>query len=133
MLEQLKIFIVLFILVIIIDIPVISILFKSRWDKTIKDIQGTSLNVNMIYAFITYILIPLGLLIFVYPKIDDNKWLEQSILFGFLWGVITYGIFDFTNLGLLSKYPLDLAIIDTLWGGILCAIVLTITKYIFSK
>jgi uncharacterized membrane protein len=133
MLEQLKIFIVLFILVIIIDIPVISILFKPRWDKTIKDIQGTSLNVNMVYAFITYILIPLGLLIFVYPKIDDNKWLEQSILFGFLWGVITYGIFDFTNLGLLSKYPLDLAIIDTLWGGILCAIVLTITKYIFSK
>ena len=132
MIEQLKIFLVLFILVILIDIPVINFLFKNRWEKTIKNIQGSTLNINVIYAFITYILIPLGLLIFVYPKIDNNNWLQSCIIYGFLWGFISYGIFDFTNLSLISKYPIDLAIIDTIWGGILCATVLVITKYIFK-
>jgi uncharacterized membrane protein len=132
MLDTLKIFLVLFILVLLIDIPVISLLFKSRWEKTIKNIQGSNLNIKPIYAFITYILIPIGLLLFVYPKIDNKNWLQTSLIYGFLFGFISYGIFDFTNLALIDKYPLDLAIIDSVWGGILCAIVVTITKYIFK-
>jgi len=132
MLDKLKIFIVLFILVLLIDIPVISLLFKNRWEKTVQNIQGSPLQIRTLYAFITYILIPIGLFIFVYPKIDNNNWIQTSILYGFLFGFISYGIFDFTNLAILSKYPLDLAIIDSVWGGILCAIVVTITKYIFK-
>jgi uncharacterized membrane protein len=132
MIDQIKIFLVLFILVLLIDIPVITLLFKNRWEKTIQNIQGSKLNIKTIYAFITYIIIPIGLIIFVYPKIDNNNWLQTSLLFGFLFGFISYGIFDFTNLALFEKYPLDLALIDSIWGGILCAIVVTITKYIFK-
>jgi uncharacterized membrane protein len=132
MLDSLKIILVLFILVLIIDIPVITLLFKSKWEKNIQNIQGSKLNIKPIYAFITYILIPIGLFIFVYPKIDNKNWLQTSLLYGFLFGFISYGIFDFTNLALIDKYPLDLAIIDSIWGGILCALVVTITKYIFK-
>lgn len=132
MLDKLKIFVLLFILVLLIDIPVISLIFKSRWEKTIKNIQGSSMQIRPIYAFITYILIPIGLILFVYPKIDSNNWWQTSLMYGFLFGFISYGIFDFTNLALISKYPLDLAIIDSIWGGILCAIVVVITKYIFK-
>lgn len=132
MLDSLKIILVLFILVLIIDIPVITLLFKSKWEKNIQNIQGSKLNIKPIYALITYILIPIGLFMFVYPKIDNKNWLQTSLLYGFLFGFISYGIFDFTNLSLIDKYPLDLAIIDSIWGGILCALVVTITKYIFK-
>ena len=132
MIDKLKIFIILFILVLLIDIPVISILFKNRWEKTLQNIQGSSLKIRTIYAFITYILIPLGLLIFVYPKIENTNWIQNCLFYGFLWGFITYGIFDFTNLSLIDKYPLDLAIIDTIWGGILSAVVLLIAKFILK-
>ena len=132
MLDSLKIILVLFILVLIIDIPVITLLFKSKWEKNIQNIQGSKLNIKPIYAFITYILIPIGLFMFVYQKIDNKNWLQTSLLYGFLFGFISYGIFDFTNLSLIDKYPLDLAIIDSIWGGILCALVVTITKYIFK-
>ena len=76
-------------------------------EKTIQNIQGSKLNIKPIYAFITYIFIPIGLLVFVYPKIDNKNWLQTSLIYGFLFGFISYGIFDFTNLALIDKYPLD--------------------------
>ena len=39
---------------------------------------------------------------------------------GALFGLIAYGIYDFTNLSTLRGYPLQLAVVDTLWGTFLC-------------
>jgi uncharacterized membrane protein len=39
----------------------------------------------------------------------------------FLYGVCIYGVFDFTNLAIFSKYDWKLALADTLWGGVLFA------------
>lgn len=41
----------------------------------------------------------------------------------FLAGVATYAIYDFTQLLTFDKYPLWFAMADSLWGGILLAIV----------
>ena len=51
MLDNLKIILVLFILVLIIDIPVITLLFKNRWEKTIQNIQGSKLNIKPIIIY----------------------------------------------------------------------------------
>jgi uncharacterized membrane protein len=123
MLDTLKIFLVLFILVLLIDIPVISLLFKSRWEKTIKNIQGSNLNIKPIYAFITYILIPIGLLLFVYPKIDNKNWLQTSLLYGFLFGLAVYGTYSFTSCTYYKNYTYYDGFKDTIWGIILYCIV----------
>jgi uncharacterized membrane protein len=101
------------------------------WEKNIENIQNEKLQVNVKYGLVTYFLIPLGILLFVYPKIDKKEWIQTSLLYGFLFGIVTYGIFDFTNLSLFKKYSLNIAIIDTLWGGILCAIVALISYQIY--
>ncbi len=40
----------------------------------------------------------------------------------FLAGACVYAVYDFTQLVTFDKYPLDFAIMDTLWGGLLMAI-----------
>jgi uncharacterized membrane protein len=40
----------------------------------------------------------------------------------FLAGASVYAVYDFTQLVTFDKYPLDFAIMDTLWGGLLMAI-----------
>lgn len=41
----------------------------------------------------------------------------------FLAGVATYAVYDFTQVFTFDKYPLWFAIADSLWGGILMALV----------
>jgi uncharacterized membrane protein len=104
----------------------------SRWNDTITNIQGEPLKItNKIFPVIAYILIVLGIRIFVYPYfvLGDNK---MGIIMGLAWGIITYGIFDFTNLSLFKNYPIGLALFDTFWGGILAAVTGLITFY-FAK
>ena len=113
------------ILLVLIDLVYLSIIGKPVFEKTVSAIQGTKLVVNIPPAIFTYILMAFILNYFI---ISANKPSFDAFILGFC----TYGIFDFTNLSLIDKYPLDLAIIDSIWGGILCALVVTITKYIFK-
>jgi uncharacterized membrane protein len=46
-----------------------------------------------------------------------------STLTAFLLGLCVYAVYDFTSYALLKDYRLDIAIMDTLWGGSLFAIV----------
>jgi uncharacterized membrane protein len=46
-----------------------------------------------------------------------------STLTAFLLGLCVYAVYDFTSYALLKDYRLDIAIMDTLWGGVLFAIV----------
>jgi uncharacterized membrane protein len=40
--------------------------------------------------------------------------------------VCVYAVYDFTTLSIFDKYPLSVAIQDTLWGGVLFALGYTI-------
>jgi uncharacterized membrane protein len=46
-----------------------------------------------------------------------------SIQYGGLLGLLTYGIYNFTNLAILKNYSIPVTIFDTLWGGILFSII----------
>jgi len=131
-----RVFALLLLFVLLIDLPMVIFVFKPLiWNKVINDIQGFQENdnkINTIIGFIlAYILIPLGLFLFAFPLVNKDNWFWSSLFFGFMWGVITYGIFDFTNLVLFKKYPIGVAFLDTAWGGIMSAIVLLITYSIY--
>lgn len=71
-------------------------------------------------AVVVYALLTAGILFFVVPSVE-NAGLGQAFLKGLVWGVIVYGIYDFTNLATLKSWPLILALADTAWGGFVCA------------
>ena len=51
-----------------------------------------------------------------YFVIGPNKTSREGAFFG----LVTYGVFDFTNHAILNNYSLPLAIMDTVWGAVLC-------------
>ena len=128
---MLKILLTMGIVFVSLDIIVLSML-SERWNNVIKNIQGKPLKVKYGYAFVTYIFLIFGLYYFVYRHIKKNTWKYDAIIRGFIFGAVVYGIFDLTNLSILNNYDLSIAIIDTLWGGILSSMVCGITYYLLN-
>ena len=97
-------------------------LIAPFYNSQVKKIQGNEINFRMYSAFIVYIILITGLYYFV---IGPNKTAKEGAFFG----LVVYGIFDFTNHAILDNYSLPLAIMDTIWGSILCGS----TTYLIRK
>lgn len=93
-------------------------------------LQGNSLTPIPWAAAVVYILIPLGILIFALPRVDDQHLIVSSLFWGFLYGVTLYGVYDMTNYSLIDRYPLRMALVDIVWGGVLCSIVTCFAAWI---
>ena len=56
------------------------------------------------------------------------------ILIGILlFGLVAYGTYDLTNLATIKGWSLKVTIIDLFWGGILTAVVSSLTVWVMSK
>ena len=95
-------------------------LIKQFFNKQIKSVQGTDIQLNLIAAAITYIFLIFGLNYFILQK-------NRSIKDAALLGLVIYGVYEFTNLSLLKEWSVITAIIDTAWGSALFAITTAIT------
>lgn len=71
-------------------------------------------------ALLVYLLLGLGISTLVFPLSID---LWRAIVIGAVFGLVTYGIYDLTNLATLSAWTIRLAIVDILWGAFVCATV----------
>ena len=90
-------------------------------------------EVNWIAALIFYLLFVVGLVVFVIaPAIEKKSWIH-ALLFGALFGLITYATYDLSNLATLKDWPLLVTIVDLVWGATLAASVSTITYYVAHR
>ena len=100
-------------------------LIKPAFSSQIATIQGSSMKVNFIAVAITYVFLIFGLSYFVLRKHMEPK-------DAFLFGLVIYAVYDFTNLATFSKWSLYLSVIDTLWGGTLFGLTTLIVKRLSS-
>ena len=90
-------------------------------------------DVNWTAAGIFYLLFILGLVLFViYPAIEKGSW-THALLFGALFGLITYATYDLTNLATLKDWPILVTIVDLIWGSVLATSVSVATYFIAIK
>ncbi len=90
-------------------------------------------DINWLAAIIFYLLFIVGLVIFVItPAVEKNSWV-YAVLFGALFGLISYATYDLTNLATIKDWPLLVTIVDLAWGAVLAALVSTATFFIASK
>ena len=102
----------------ILDFIWISTYMGGKYNILVNKIQNSKMEVKTIYAVFAYSLMLLGLNIFVLPKIDtENVKVLDCLIYGFLFGVILYGVYDFTCAAVLKDWDIKLALIDILWGG----------------
>ena len=98
-------------------------LIKKQFNAQISRIQGSPIQINWFGFGLTYLALAFGLKYFIVdPK--RNKW------DAFVLGVVIYAVYEFTNLALFTKWSISLALIDTIWGGILFALTLYIYKLV---
>jgi uncharacterized membrane protein len=84
-------------------------------------------NVNWLAAGIFYLLFVLGLVIFVITPALKEESLTKALLFGSLFGLITYATYDLTNLATVKNWPILVTVVDLVWGAVLSASVSVIT------
>ena len=84
-------------------------------------------------AIVFYLLFVVGLVAFVIaPAIEKNSWVH-ALLFGALFGLITYATYDLSNLATLKDWPLLVTVVDLAWGTTLAASVSTVTYFLARK
>ena len=98
---------------------------KQAFLDQIVNIQRTVMQFRIVPAIICYILLIFGLYYFIIRK-------KRSILDAFIFGLVIYGVYDATNYATLKNYSLNLAIMDTVWGGTLMAATTFITYTLTS-
>jgi uncharacterized membrane protein len=90
-------------------------------------------DINWFAAITFYLLFIAGLVIFVIsPAVEKHSWVH-AILFGALFGLITYATYDLTNLATMKDWPLLVTVVDLIWGTVLAASISSITYYIAGK
>ena len=90
-------------------------------------------DVNWTAAIIFYAMFIAGLIVFVIaPAVAKGSW-THALIFGALFGLITYATYDLTNLATLKDWPLLVTIVDMCWGAVLAASVSTATYIIATK
>lgn len=95
----------------------IGLYMGNQYKKQVKTIQGGKMKVNIIFAILAYILMVVGMCVFVMPNIRHSHALVDSLAYGLTFGLVLYGVYDFTIAAVLSKWNIPLAIADVLWGG----------------
>lgn len=90
-------------------------------------------DINWAAAFIFYLLFVVGLVLFVItPALEKSSWMH-AMVFGALFGLITYATYDLSNLATLKDWPLLVTMVDLAWGTVLAASVSVVTYFIAQK
>ncbi len=84
-------------------------------------------SVNWTAAVAFYLLFLVGLVVLVILPAVERESFAQAVLLGALFGLVTYAAYDLTNLATLEGFPLKVALVDLVWGAVLCATVSAVT------
>jgi len=100
----------------ILDFLWIYLFMGARYKILVGNIQGTEMKLNVFYGIVAYTLMLIGLHKFVLPLIKTGS-IQECLSTAFVFGIILYGVYDFTAGSIFKKWDINLALIDILWGG----------------
>lgn len=73
-------------------------------------------------VLVVYVAMVVGFLFYVFPTVVAMQNTLGSFIYGAVFGIVVYAVYEFTNYAGLKDWPKKLVLIDTLWGGILFGI-----------
>jgi uncharacterized membrane protein len=122
-------------LFIVIDFAWIGFVMKNVYLRELGDLaraEGGKFKPNLPAALAAWALIPAGIVIFAVPRLASDTPFIEVIGWGALFGAISYGIYDLTNLATLKAYSPKLTVIDIAWGATLSAII-TVVVWLIAR
>ena len=119
--KYIKLYLITLVTFLVIDFLWLGLLARQFYGKYL----GYLLSTKPIWtsAIIFYLLFVAGVLIFVVlPSLHTGS-AKRVLLLGALFGLVTYGTYDLTNLALIKDWPWIVTAVDMCWGTFLTVIV----------
>jgi len=116
-------FLAVFVSLLILDFLVISNLVFPLYEEGISQLLNE--DVNIYSSLIAWFLIALGVSIIIVP-LSKNK--IDSFKNGAIFGLVLYGVYDFTNYAIIKGWTIEMVLFDVLWGIILCGTISVVGK-----
>lgn len=114
-----------------IDFVWLAFIAKSYYAKQLGYLMAKT--PNLLAAGIFYLLFIAGVIFFVIePAMEKKSWM-YALSAGALFGLVTYATYDLTNLATIKDWPLQVTIVDLIWGTTLSTSVATLTFWIAQK
>jgi uncharacterized membrane protein len=92
--------------------------------------QGSEIASNVPSALLVYAIISFGVIYFALPKAGDSY--MGALIAGACFGIVTYGIYDFTNYAMLANWPFKFTLIDLSWGIVLCMLTTCFAHFLYK-
>ena len=125
-----KYYLIALVIFVIFDAIWLGIISRNLYSKYLGYIMTET--PNWIAAIIFYLLFIVGIIVFVvFPGMEEKK-LWVSFGKAALFGLVTYATYDLTNLATIKSWPIQITIIDLIWGTFLSSIV-GVTTIILGK
>lgn len=118
-------FLIIFLSLILID-SVYLFLIGEKFMGMIRQIQAENVIFRKWSAVVCYILLSLAILVFIYQP-------KRNLGYAFLLGLIIYGVYESTSYALIRRWDLNIAIMDSVWGGVLFVLATLLSKYLVKK
>jgi uncharacterized membrane protein len=90
-------------------------------------------DIGWVAAITFYLLFIAGLVLFVIAPALEKQSIVHALLYGALFGLVTYATYDLTNLATIKDWPILVTIVDLIWGTVLAASVSAITYFIATR
>lgn len=132
MLQGLKVYFVALALFLAIDFLWLGLLMSKFYKQELGALsRGASGSYETVWwaAAVVYICIPLGIVLFVLPRVSNSNIFASALLWGGLYGLVLYAVYDMTNYALVDKWPLRMSVVDICWGVFICGTVSVVTAY----
>ena len=81
-------------------------------------------------AALVYVLLGIGVAVFVVPRAAG---VQSAALFGALFGLVVYGVYDLTNYSTLARWPALVTVADIAWGTLACAVIAAVVYAVSSR
>jgi uncharacterized membrane protein len=95
--------------------------FYSTRFAPIARMSGGSMAPVWPAAAAVYVLLAAGIVAFAVPRAEGL--VSAAAMWGALFGVVTYGVYDLTNHATLARWSPAVTIVDIAWGATLCGTV----------
>lgn len=102
----------------------------GAYQKMIPKIQKSPMKTRFTTAILAYVLMVIGLQEFVLCRHAEKHEPHRGVLRAFLFGIVLYGVYDFTAASVFEKWDMKLGIVDILWGGLVYTLAYLSTRLI---
>ena len=102
--------------IIAMDFIFLNLIMKGFYNNQLASFPRT---LRLWSGLIAWALIALGAVIFVIPFAKNYP---SAAMYGAIFGLVLYGVYDFSNYAILKNYTLAMTLVDWAWGTFLCTL-----------